>query len=221
MAAMRKDDEKLILECSHCGNKTPHGKVFEYVHPMLFDEMDDQRYTEDYRWIGLSCSTCGGLNLYGDFLKYPSARELSRSKLYPKGFELLPPARVLNPVEPIPSDIIALYEQVWPLRVRSPAAFIGQVKRLLMLICEDQAIEPGEFVARMNDLFAAIHVSENHRESLLYLAEMIAVMGESKPDGLLDVWDMQVADDVFRLVLDIVYLIPAKIRKVAGQAKTG
>lgn len=220
MGLMSKKAENEILECSHCGNRTPHGKVFEHIHPMLFDEMDDQRYTEEYRWIGFSCSTCGGLNVYGDFLKYPTTRDLARSKVYPRGCDLLPPSRVLNPGEPIPGDILELYEQIWPLRQRSPAAFIGQIKRLLMDICDDENIEGEGFRSRMKNLLSPERCPGSSNDNLDSIVEVLDVMGESKPDGQLNVWDVEIADNFFRMVLELVYLIPAKIKRIAEQSRS-
>ncbi|MBM3202760.1 hypothetical protein FJZ55_02460, partial [Candidatus Woesearchaeota archaeon] len=178
---LSKKPEHERLECSHCGNKTPHGKVFEYLYPMLFDEMDDQRYTEDYRWLGFACATCGGLNLYGDFVKYPVSRDLARSKLYPRGFDLTPPSRNLSPAQPIPAEIVALYEQVWPLRQRSPAAFIGQIKRLILEICDDQDCADGAFARRVKDLLSVERCPSAGLTVIHDLVDAIAAMGESRP----------------------------------------
>lgn len=32
--------DKRILDCSYCGNHTPHPRVFQYEHDMLYDEID-------------------------------------------------------------------------------------------------------------------------------------------------------------------------------------
>ncbi len=221
MGLMSKKTENELLECSHCGNKTPHGKVFEYLYPMLFDEMDDQRYTEDYRWLGFACATCGGLNLYGDFVKYPLSRDLTRSKLYPRGFDLTPPSRNLSPAQPIPAEIVELYEQVWPLRQRSPSAFIGQIKRLMLAVCDDQDCPAGSFALRMKYLLSVECCPSTGLELVHGLVDAMAAMGETRPDAQLTVWDMQSADDFFRLVMEMVYLTPARIRKISRQTRTG
>ena len=215
-----KKTENEILECSHCGNKTPHGKIFEYVHPMLFDEMDDQRYTEEYRWLGFSCSTCGGFNLYGDFLKYPTTRDLARSKLYPRGSDLLPPARVLNPGDPVPLDIVELYEQIWPLRQRSPAAFIGQIKRLLMDVCDEQEVTGEDFSSRMMNLLSLERTPGACHENLNRIVTLLDGLGDIRGDARLNVWDVQIVDDFFRTVLELVYLVPAKIKSIADKTRT-
>lgn len=220
MGIMSKKTETELLECSHCGNKTPHAKVFEYLYPMLFDEMDDQRYTEEYRWLGFACATCGGLNLYGDFIKYPTSRDLGRSKLYPKGFDLAPPSRILNPAQPLPDTIAAIYEQIWPLRQRSPAAFIGQIKRLMLEVCDDQQIEDGLFADRMKNLLSVERCPASGLDTTHELVDAIANMGVSISDGQLSLWDVHAADEFFRLVMDTVYFIPARIRKLSRQIRT-
>lgn len=215
MMLMSRKNQNEILECSHCGNRTPHAPVFEYLYPMLFDETDDQRYTEEYRWLGFSCATCGGLNLYGDFLKYPVNRDLARSRLYPRGFDLAPPGRVLSPGQPVPEGVMQLYEEVWPLRQRSPAAFTGQIKRLLLEICAEQQIGAGDFRTRIKHLLSVERCGLAGLESLHELVDAIGDMGESRPETQLTLSDVQSVDDFFRLVLELVYLIPARIRKLS------
>ena len=106
---MRNIDEKIIAECSYCGNTTPHVLEHSYTHSMLFDEDEEgKKLYEDYTWLSYSCGTCGCLNFYGDFLKVHDKKDLKRLKLYPKGSGLLPPPHMLSPSDPIPKNILKL-----------------------------------------------------------------------------------------------------------------
>lgn len=128
-----------ILECGHCGNRTPHSKAWQYDSSRLYEQLDDRVLVESYTWVLDACGTCGGLNIYGDFYEVHGAQHFTRTRLHPRASLLLPPAHMISPSEPIPARIVKLYEEVWPLRHRAPAAFIGQVRRLLEFVCEDQS----------------------------------------------------------------------------------
>jgi len=136
--------ENRILECSHCGNRTPHSRVFEYEHLMLYDEIEgdeehDGKLCEPFTWFGYACGTCGGLNIYGAFFDYEGGPgSMPKWKLHPRGADLLPPAHMMSPNQPVPPKMLAIYAEVWPLRHRSPTAFVGQIRRLLEFVCADQ-----------------------------------------------------------------------------------
>jgi hypothetical protein len=129
MASMFPNSQ--IFECSHCGNRTPHAREFEYRHAMFFDELDTDKIYESYTWLGYSCSTCGGLNIYGAlfFGTDTDPEQLERTRLHPRGADLVPPAHMLSPNQPVPHRVLAQYEEIWPLRHRVPTAFIGQIRR--------------------------------------------------------------------------------------------
>jgi hypothetical protein len=210
-SSIKTDTE--ILECSHCGNRTPHKKVLDYTHPMLFDEIDNQRYLEDFAWTGYACATCGGLNLYGDFVKFPASKRLARSKLYPKGCDLLPPSPVLSPSDPIPEPILKIYEEVWPLRYRAPAAFVGQVKRLLALICAERGAMGATLFDQLQQLVAQ-EVFPKYFATQCELLRKVGEMGTRIPDEALNIWDADLANELFRAILEYVYVAPAKFQRL-------
>jgi len=125
---MKNTKDERILECSYCGNTTPHSLLHSYTNSMIFDETDEgKKLYKDYTWLSYSCGTCGGLNYYGDFFKTSIKKNLNRLQLYPKGSELLPPKHMLSPSNPVPTKILKIYEEVWPLRHKAPSAFVGQM----------------------------------------------------------------------------------------------
>jgi hypothetical protein len=218
---MQNKPDSEILECSHCGNRTPHTKVLDYVQPMLFDEIDNHRYLEDYAWSGYACATCGGLNLYGDFVKYPASKSLARAKLYPRGCDLLPPSHVLSPADPIPPRILAVYEEVWPLRHRSPSAFIGQVKRLLQYVCVERNAAGTTFLEKVQQLVIQDVFPGYFPATTADLLRKIGDMGTRVPDDDLNVWDAELVDEFFRSVVEYVYIAPAKIKRMQQRMGSG
>ncbi len=212
--------ETPILECSHCGNRTPHSRTFEYTYAMFWDELDqNQKVYEPYTWLGYACGTCKGLNVYGAFFNIDLlAEDLERGKLHPRGADMLPPPHTLSPNQPIPLKIINLYQEVWPLRHRAPAAFIGQVRRLLESICVDQNATGKDLFAKLQDL-SLKGIFPGYFNQITDLLRKVGNMGAHAGDEELSSWDAELIDDFFRSIIDYVYIAPARIKRMEHRLK--
>lgn len=210
-----------ILDCSHCGNRTPHVLHFEYEHSMLYDELDDgQKLYNPFTWLCYSCGTCGGLNIFGGFFNYDIGIEsLSRAKLHPKGADILPPPHTLSPNQPIPAKVLRLYEEVWPLRHRAPVAFIGQVRRLLEFVCADQGATGKDLFSKLQDL-SEKGVFPGYFTQISDLLRKVGNMGAHAAEEELSVWDAELIDDFFRSIVDYVYVAPARIKRMELRLKS-
>lgn len=82
-----------ILDCNHCGNRTPHTLRYEHAKTMLYDDLDDgSKLHNTYTWLCYECGTCEALNLYGSFFNvdlYP--HDLKKAKLHPRESDMIPP----------------------------------------------------------------------------------------------------------------------------------
>lgn len=210
----------LILDCSHCGNRTPHCRSFEYTALMFYDEVivgEKQYYP--YTWLCYTCETCKGLNIFGAFFNADlSISFISHAKLHPKGADVLPPPHTLSPNQPIPIKIISLYEEVWPLRHRSPAAFIGQVRRLLEFVCDDQKASGKDLFCKLKNL-STKGVFPGYFSQITDLLRTVGNMGAHASKEELSVWDAELIDDFFRSILDYVYIAPARIKRMEDRLK--
>jgi len=216
---MRNIDDKIIAECSYCGNTTPHILEHSYTHLMLFDENDEgKKLYEDYTWLSYSCGTCGCLNFYGDFFKVHDEKDLKRLKLYPKGSGLLPSPHMLSPSNPVPKNILKIYEEVWPLRHKAPSAFVGQVRRLLEFICVDKKASGKNLYAKLKDLIDK-DVFPGYFENITDLLRKIGNIGVHASDENVDIWDAELIDDFFRFVVEYTYIAPAKIKRLNERIK--
>jgi uncharacterized protein DUF4145 len=202
-----------VLECGHCGNRTPHSKAWQYESLQLYEQHDDRIWTETYTWVLYACGTCGGLNIYGDFYSVHGSDQLSRTRLHPRASLLLPPSHMISPREPIPPRIVKLYEEVWPLRHRAPAAFIGQVRRLLEFVCEDQQAAGRSLFEQLRHLVTH-GTLPGYFANITDLLRVVGNMGVHATDEDLSRWDAELIDDFFRSVVDYVYVAPAKIRRM-------
>jgi hypothetical protein len=205
-----------ILECGYCGNRTPHSKVWQYEHAQFFDQIGDQELIEPYTWVMYACGTCGGLNIYGSFYgTYGGYRDtaFTRTRLHPRASLLLPADHMISPADPIPPRIVKLYEEVWPLKHRAPAAFIGQIRRLLEFVCKDQGASGRSLFGKLSHL-ASQGVLPGYFANLTDLLRVVGNMGAHATENDLSVWDAELIDDFFRSVIDYVYVAPAKIQRM-------
>jgi hypothetical protein len=212
------DDEKTfqdsrILECGHCGNRTPHSKVWEYEHLQLYEKLDDRDCLEPYTWVGYACGTCGGLNIYGDFFQMHEDPGLMRTRLHPRASLLLPPTHMVSPSYPIPGRILTLYEEIWPLRHRAPAAFVGQARRLLEFVCEDQNASGRTLFDKLTHLVSQ-GILPGYFKNITDLLRVVGNMGAHASATDLSIWDAELIDDFFRSVVEYLYVAPAKIKRM-------
>lgn len=210
--------QNLILDCCYCGNRTPHRLQFRYEHSMFWDEVTmnggDEKVFQPYTWLCYSCGTCGGLNIFGAFFDFELPMEsLSQARLYPRGAGVLPPTHTMSPNQPVPTKFLQLYEEVWPLRHRAPAAFIGQIRRLLEFVCADQGAAGKDLFEKLKDL-SAKGVFPGYFAQITTLLRKVGNMGAHAADEELSIWDAELIDDFFRSILDYVYIAPARIRRM-------
>jgi hypothetical protein len=211
-----KFSDSRILECGYCGNRTPHLKVCQYEHARFFDEFETMQVIEPYTWVMYACGTCGGLNIYGDYYGiYRSHGHdfFARTRLHPRASLLLPADYMMSPADPIPTRIMKAYEDIWPLRHRTPTAFIGQIRRLLEFVCEDQCASGKSLFSKLSDLTSR-GVLPGHFANITDLLRVVGNMGAHAEEDDLSVWDAELIDDFFRPVIDYVYIAPAKIQRM-------
>lgn len=187
---------------------------------MFFDEIDEnEKLYEQYSWLCYSCETCGGLNIYGGFFNFEiPISSLPQAKLHPKGSDILPPPHTLSPKQPIPKKVLQLYEEVWPLRYRAPAAFVGQVRRLLEFICSDKGATGDNLFKKLQDL-SAKGVFPGYFTQISDLLRKVGNMGAHAVEEKLSVWDAELIDDFFRSIIDYVYIAPARIKRMEDRLK--
>ena len=208
-----------ILECGHCGNRTPHAQAWQYEHAQLLEQVEDRDWFEPYTWVMYTCGTCGGLNLYGGFYGVFTETDFTRTRLHPRASLLLPPGHMISPSNPIPPGIIKLYEEVWPLRHRAPAAFIGQIRRLLEFVCIDQNASGTTLFDKLSQLVDQ-GVLPGHFASITNLLRVVGNMGAHAAEEELSLWDAELIDDFFRSLVDYVYIAPARIRRMQERLST-
>lgn len=155
-----------------------------------------------------------GLNVFGAFFNFDLEIEsLARAKLHPRGADILPPSHTLSTNQPVPVRVLSLYEEVWPLRHRAPAAFIGQVRRLPEFVCENQGASGKDLFSKLQDL-SVKGVFPGYFTQISELLRKVGNMGAHAAEEDLSVWGAELIDDFFRSIIDYVYIAPARIRRM-------
>ena len=119
----------------------------------------------------------------------------------------------MTPNQPIPGRVLTLYVEAWPLRHKAPAAFVGQVRRLLEFVCADQSATGRNLFEQLTDL-STKGVFPGYFTKITDLLRKVGNMGAHAGEEELSIWDAELIDDFFRSILEYVYIAPAKIRRM-------
>ena len=214
MSQSNQTDEEIFL-CCHCGNRTPHTRVFEYTAPLLYEEIDRQYY-EPFSFHSYVCGTCKGLALLGCFDHEKLEKESFRPpmpRLYPIGPDIDPPSHTVSGENPIPLSVRKAFREAWPLRHTAPAAFANQIRRTLEFICEDQNADGNTLYEQLEDL-ASKGVFPGGLADIATLVRMLGNIGSHASDKEVNIWDAELLDALFRMLLEYIYLGPARVKRL-------
>jgi hypothetical protein len=201
-----------ISPCYNCGNTVPLSHVATHESRLLYEHIDNRRHYEKYELSIYRCPTCDGLSVYGDFAEYPQHQSLVAKRQLPIGPALLPPAHMLASRDCIPERIVRAYEEIWPLRCLAPTAFVGQIRRALEYVCQDQHATGKSLAAQLEDLARRGTFPGNFREITHYIRKA-GNIGAHATETDMDVWDAETLDDFFRSIIEYVYIAPSKLAR--------
>ena len=207
--------------CCHCGNVAVQVPRFEYTGNLLYEEIDHPYY-EPFDFVAYVCSTCSGLNLTGCFRhEQPEPRHHSspRPLLYPTGPFIDPPIHTVDPDSPVPAAISRVYLEAWPLRHRAPSAFANQVRRALEFICANQAAAGDTLHQQLQDLETR-GVLPKGLARMAALLRQFGNIGSHATKRDIDRWDAELIDALFQMILEYVYVGPARIARLEQRMKS-
>lgn len=211
-----------LLLCYHCGNRTPHDEVISHEAQLLFEQVYETNYTELFLFRAFACGTCRGISLFGEFRLHPED-ELTpperMRRLYPRGPEIAPPEHSVSPGSPVPALVQRTYADAWPLRHLNPAAFANQIRRCLEFVCENKGASGGTLAEKLRDL-ATREVFPSELAEVADLLREVGNIGSHASAREIDVWDAELIDELFCLILRYVYLGPAHVRRMRERLRT-
>ena len=127
-----------ILVCHYCGNCVPMEFVAIHRGEKMFEQVEAKKCMEDFDVSIYRCPTCKGLSVFADFASYPLQDSMAARRVYPPGAKLVPEPHKVASNDCVPRRIQMLYEEIAPLRHIAPNAFVGQIRRVLEFICQEQ-----------------------------------------------------------------------------------
>ncbi|MDN3517496.1 DUF4145 domain-containing protein [Aquisalimonas lutea] len=210
-------DQPVVFLCCHCGNRTPHTLRFSYTAEHLYEEVD-RRYYEPFTYYAFLCGTCTGLTLLGRFDHETSEHDPDydgppRPQLYPNGPEIEPARHTVPGGNPVPLPVRKAFQEAWPLRHTAPGAFANQIRRTLEFICRDQEAVGQNLHMQLQDL-AKRGVFPPDLADIADLVRELGNIGSHASTQEISIWDGELLDELFRMILEYVYVGPARVQRL-------
>jgi len=210
--------ETKVLRCYDCGNETKQILVNHHISYILYDEnrIDGKRekFNNSFHYLSYECSTCSGLNIIGGFENEIELELGNFKRLFPVGPNLrIPDHHLLEKTQPIPDEIIKIYEEIWFLRKQVPNAFANQIRKCLEMICNDNGAKGNTLNDKLKDL-KNMGLLPGTNEELVKIIREVGNLGSHDSGRDLDIWDVELLDEFFKTVVDYIYVIPMKMKRL-------
>jgi hypothetical protein len=203
---------EIIKLCHHCGNTTKQFIILQQLGHKLFEQIFKEKLFTPYHFLVYKCSTCECLNIYGQYepyLKY-TKREIDKYEyVYPEG-----------PIadESIPRKILEVYQEVYHLKHKAPNAFANQIRRILEFICQQQKAQGETLYKQLADLSTKGKFPGNFKE-FSDIIRIVGNIGSHAHKRELDIWDVDLLNDFFLIIVEYLYVAPKKIKDLKKRLK--
>lgn len=196
------------LYCPHCYSVGSQQLV--RIQPSVdrcFSENGEE--IEDYGSTFVAvCDSCGRVLLYEN-----PGDELEQEKFH-LGSLSYPTKEWLH--WSVPRRVCDAYEEATRLHVHSPEAFIGQAFMALEAVCQDH----GATGASLRDKFRHLSTRGTIPQAIVDIADALIESASNNPPGAAlsrGPLRMRQFDELFRAVVEHVYVGPAKLQDFAGR----
>lgn len=203
---MKKLELEVILECGHCGNKTPNVLLCEAFSTSVAHSTINPKDIFDFEcsYYLMKCKTCYGVSLY-----YDNEFDEDRGNIT-EAFLCYP--LIKNATEEVPSSIRQTYNEALKVEKISYTAFALLIRKALELLCKDQKATGRNLKAQLENLAQRGIIPEN----LSQMADALRLLGNlSAHDSYeLEYSEVRAMKDFMSAMLEYVYVAPAKIKKL-------
>lgn len=216
--------EKKAIRCFTCGNFSNHELVYHHTADIFYDiiETEEGFYegVRKFHYFNYKCSSCSALTIIGGFENEIDLKKDIYERLYPGGPSIrLEPHKLPESKQLVPQRVLKAYEEIWFLQKQAPNAFANQIRRCLEMICND-------FNAQGKTLFAKLNNLKNNglipgqNEELTRVIREVGNMGSHDEGYDLDIWDVELLDELFKTIVEYLYLVPAKLKRLNIRLET-
>ena len=206
---MSKKDQ--IINCEHCGNKTPNEILLTTNGPDEIVEMFPENYTGIKTYYFLTkCKSCEEISLFSDWEESDQLGDLNNAVL------VYPSIKKIDAV--VPAEIVKGFNEAKKVKHKSSLAFAVMIRRAMEGVCLDQSAKGKNLKEKIDDL-AKKEIIPN---SLGRMANAIRYIGNAgahaKGEDVTDD-EVKVLDEFMRAIIEYVYVAPAKLNKLAEKLK--
>lgn len=213
----------LTYNCHHCNNVT----LCEVVHTSQARELwldgitwsksgDDpwergEWITEyiPYTYYVIQCSVCNHLSILRAFLDYESDELIDLLQKYPLPNDYS---------EDIPIAIRETYLEAAGIRTKAPHGYVTLIRKTLELICAEKGAIGRNLYEKLNDLANKGILPSNLSE----IANLLRIFGNEAAHASgkrISVLDTNVIDQLFRAIVDYLFVLPARIVELTESLK--
>lgn len=201
----QRERDELSLYCPHCGNTSVQRRlaVEPYTEVLYYRDNDEPREHEAHCSVA-KCRTCSRILVYevpDDFWDQAET---------PWG-RLVHPKPTIN-LELVPEPIRNTYREATRVKKVSPAAFALLARKLLEQICHDKKVHEGNLAASLSRLVADGIIPSSLSEATR-LIRLVGNAGAHDHEVQLTEPQVWAVDDFLKVLLEYLYIAPAKIDK--------
>ena len=200
------DPIRRVSFCPHCGNKAPQ----RLIHTQRFEERawssEDGSESDPVPWSSfvVVCETCDRVLVYDNIGDQLDDGEFHRGELeYPRSGKL---------DDAVPRDIRDVYEEAQRIKEIAPSAFAVQVRRCMEALCQDRGAHGRTLQKKLEDLAHKGEIPDVLAEASDAVREMGNVGAHGMGSGAVHPLLVNAMDELFRAVIEYVYVAPARLR---------
>lgn len=103
--------------------------------------------------------------------------------------------------------------KLWLIRHSAPNAFAGQIRRALEYLCQDQQASGKDLYTKLADLVSK-GVLPTTLVDMTDLIRKVGNTGVHASDEEATMWDAELIDEIFRAIVEYVYIAPQKVARL-------
>ena len=205
----------ITMQCFHCGNQTVGTILFQYER---VDEEDSRREffkkNTSLKWFLMKCENCGKPT----FLQSIQIQEAKGSQAYygtgslkttsQRSDVLYPGSKV--PLTQLPKQVEGKYMEALRVSVISPSACAVQVRKTLEAICQHENAQGKVLADKLKNLAEIGRIPEPLVNVAIHLRQL-GNLGAHFDEDEVTKDDVQIILDFVELLLEYLYVAPAKI----------
>lgn len=229
-----KNPETEIFRCPHCANKVPmrhiqdiQGKKLKYTVKNEREIMaamahigrtgampaDTTEIELPEIFLIYQCPTCGDITIYKEIWDNSPIDKLNKIKT------LIYPNKTILDENIIPKMVCDYYDEATKIKGASPNSFATTIRKAIEYICDDKGAKTSTSIYEKLEDLAKQNVLPQNIVDMGHIIRKVAQYGGHPKDEEITDTDADLLDDIFKLILDYVYITPYKVQLLEEKFK--